>query len=66
MSLLWSDALRVVVVSLPTTVRGGCLAINYVTTGMPLMPPGVYCKTISAIPAAWHTAWAPPLQAHIR
>lgn len=44
---------------------GGCLAINYATTGMPLMPPDVYCKTISAIPAAWHTAWAPPLQAHI-
>jgi len=38
---------------------GGCLAINYSTTGSPFIPPDVYCKTISTIPVAWHRAWAP-------
>ena len=38
--------------------RGGCLAINYATTGLPLHPPDLYCRTISAIPNAWRLAWA--------
>ncbi len=38
---------------------GGCLAINYSTTGVPLVPPEFYCRTISAIPKAWDEAWAP-------
>lgn len=37
---------------------GGCLAINYSTSGSALTPPGVYCQTISAIPEAWCRAWA--------
>jgi uncharacterized protein len=36
---------------------GGCLAINYSTTGLAMVPPKVYCKTISAIPEAWCYAW---------
>lgn len=36
---------------------GGCLAINFATTGRPLMPPLVYCKTITAITEEWHMAW---------
>ena len=36
---------------------GGCIAINYATTGLPLDPPGFYCRTISAIPNAWRLAW---------
>jgi uncharacterized protein len=41
-----------------TDCAGGCLAINYSTTGVPLTPPDFYCQTISMIPGAWHTAWA--------
>lgn len=37
--------------------RGGCLAINYSTTGTPLSPPEFYCRTISMIPPAWQQAW---------
>ncbi len=37
---------------------GGCLAINYSTTGSAFAPPELYCKTISAIPIAWDKAWA--------
>jgi uncharacterized protein len=37
---------------------GGCLAINYATTGAPLLPPYLYCNTISIIPKAWQKAWA--------
>jgi len=37
--------------------RGGCLAINYSTTGSALVPPDIYCNTISAIPVAWRKAW---------
>jgi uncharacterized protein len=36
---------------------GGCLAINYSTTGLALIPPDIYCKTISTIPQAWGKAW---------
>lgn len=36
---------------------GGCLAINYSTSGVALTPPNVYCKTISTIPEAWRKAW---------
>lgn len=36
---------------------GGCLAINYSTSGKALIPPDVYCKTISTIPEAWYRAW---------
>lgn len=36
---------------------GGCLAINYATTGSPLVPPYLYCNTISVIPLAWQKAW---------
>jgi uncharacterized protein len=36
---------------------GGCLAINYSTTGVPLAPPDLYCQTISSIPRAWQIAW---------
>jgi len=36
---------------------GGCLAINYATTGKPLAPPSLYCSTIAAIPPAWEKAW---------
>jgi uncharacterized protein len=36
---------------------GGCLAINYATSGVPLKPPAFYCKTIAAIPKAWMVAW---------
>jgi len=36
---------------------GGCLAINYSTTGLPLTPPDFYCQTISMIPPAWQFAW---------
>ena len=36
---------------------GGCLAINYSTTGVAMVPPKVYCKTISTIPEAWRYAW---------
>lgn len=36
---------------------GGCLAINYSTTGLALTPPNVYCRTISTIPEAWFKAW---------
>jgi uncharacterized protein len=36
---------------------GGCLAINYATTGAPFEPPDFYCRIISAIPSAWHQAW---------
>jgi uncharacterized protein len=38
---------------------GGCLAINYSTTRSPLQPPTFYCRTISAIPKAWSTAFTP-------
>jgi radical SAM protein with 4Fe4S-binding SPASM domain len=38
--------------------RGGCLAINYSTTGSPFIPPTFYCKVISSIPSAWKIAWA--------
>lgn len=38
---------------------GGCLAINYSTTRMPLHPPQFYCETIAAIPKAWKLAWSP-------
>lgn len=37
---------------------GGCLAINYSTTGFALEPPQFYCDTISIISPAWHKAWA--------
>jgi len=37
---------------------GGCLAINYATTGLAFAPPHLYCTTISAIPMAWQEAWA--------
>jgi len=37
---------------------GGCLAINYSTSGLALTPPDVYCQTISTIPEAWRRAWA--------
>lgn len=36
---------------------GGCLAINFSSTGLSLTPPDVYCKTISTIPRAWLRAW---------
>jgi uncharacterized protein len=36
---------------------GGCLAINYSTSGTPLQPPQFYCQTIAAIPEAWKVAW---------
>jgi len=36
---------------------GGCLAINYSTSGLALTPPEMYCKTISIIPMAWRKAW---------
>jgi radical SAM protein with 4Fe4S-binding SPASM domain len=36
---------------------GGCLAINYSTSGVPLQLPTFYCKTIAAIPEAWEMAW---------
>jgi len=36
---------------------GGCLAINYATTGRPLSPPPIYCETISVLPAAHQKAW---------
>ncbi|MGA2527507.1 MAG: SPASM domain-containing protein [Smithellaceae bacterium] len=36
---------------------GGCLAINYSTTGLATVPPKVYCRTISTIPEAWSYAW---------
>jgi uncharacterized protein len=36
---------------------GGCLAINYSTTGLAMVPPKIYCKTISTIPEAWRHAW---------
>jgi radical SAM protein with 4Fe4S-binding SPASM domain len=36
---------------------GGCLAINYATSGSALTPPGFYCQTISMIPKAWRLAW---------
>jgi uncharacterized protein len=36
---------------------GGCLAINYSSSGIPLQPPQFYCKTIAAIPEAWKVAW---------
>jgi uncharacterized protein len=36
---------------------GGCLAINYSTSGIPLRIPAFYCKTIAAIPEAWKVAW---------
>ena len=36
---------------------GGCLAINYSTTGSALIPPMVYCRTIATIPEAWRCAW---------
>jgi len=36
---------------------GGCLAINYSTTGAPLLPPVFYCKTIAAISVGWCKAW---------
>lgn len=36
---------------------GGCLAINYSTSGKAFIPPNVYCKTISTIPKAWCRAW---------
>jgi uncharacterized protein len=37
---------------------GGCLAINYSTSGVAFVPPAVYCSTMSVIPAAWSRAWA--------
>lgn len=37
---------------------GGCLAINYSTTALPLIPPEFYCRTISAISENWQQAWA--------
>jgi uncharacterized protein len=36
---------------------GGCLAINYSTSGEALTPPALYCHTISTIPKAWRRAW---------
>jgi uncharacterized protein len=36
---------------------GGCLAINYATTGLALIPPKIYCKTISTIPKALCYTW---------
>jgi radical SAM protein with 4Fe4S-binding SPASM domain len=36
---------------------GGCLAINYSTSGIAFSPPELYCKTISAIPEALKKAW---------
>ena len=36
---------------------GGCLAINLATTGRSLMPPSVYCETITAITKEWFIAW---------
>ncbi len=36
---------------------GGCLAINFATTGKSFMPPLVYCETISAIAKGWSIAW---------
>jgi len=43
--------------SAKTNCGGGCLAINYASTGAPLAPPSFYCRTIAAIPHAWHQAW---------
>lgn len=40
---------------------GGCLAINYSTTGFPLTPPEFYCKIISSIPGACKIAWGDKL-----
>lgn len=37
---------------------GGCLAINYATTGKALTPPSLYCSTIATIPPAWKKAWS--------
>lgn len=44
----------------PTAKRcgGGCLAINYSTTGLPMIPPEYYCQTISSISENWEEAWA--------
>jgi len=39
---------------------GGCLAINLSQNGAPFSPPPFYCRTISAIPAAWRLAWDDP------
>lgn len=36
---------------------GGCLAINLATTGRSLVPPLVYCETITAITKEWFVAW---------
>ena len=36
---------------------GGCLAINYSTTGTAFFPPKFYCETISNIEKAWNIAW---------
>lgn len=41
-----------------TNCTGGCLAMNYSTTGSPLTPPEFYCKTMYSIPNAWQIAWA--------
>lgn len=37
---------------------GGCLAINYATSGVPLEPPNFYCQMLSALPLAWRKAWS--------
>ena len=36
---------------------GGCLAINYSTTGSVFDSPPIYCKTIAGIQKAWDIAW---------
>jgi uncharacterized protein len=36
---------------------GGCLAINYSTSGSAFFPPKFYCETISNIEKAWNIAW---------
>jgi uncharacterized protein len=36
---------------------GGCLAINYSTSGKAFFPPKFYCETISNIEKAWNIAW---------
>ena len=42
---------------------GGCLAINYSTTGAAFLPPPFYCKTIAAIPDGWRRAWGTLVEA---
>lgn len=36
---------------------GGCLAINYATSGVGLYPPQIYCNTIATLPETLYQAW---------